>query len=142
MAYITLAQFVARFGQEELSQLLASGSAITFAVAADDASAIIDSYLEGAPSRFDALPLSPIPARILELAGEVTRYKLWGAKASQQVKDRHDAAIKFLEAIADGKRSVPGSSAGLTASGPAYDAIDRVFTTDLLEDYMRDSSLN
>ncbi len=133
--YITRQQYVARFGQEELSELLASGSALSFSAAADDAAAIIDSYLASSPTSTSALPLSPVPARVVELAGEIARYKLWGAKASEQVSERYKLAIAYLEKIASGDLVVPGSDQSPEAAAPAYTARPRVFTDDSLRGF-------
>lgn len=132
MSYITRSQYVARFGQEEISELLASGSAVSFSAAAEDASAIIDSYLESSPTKYDALPLDPVPPRIVEIAGELCRYKLWGAKASEQVAERYKAAIEYLEKIASGVFVGPGSQADQGLAAPAYIARPRVFTDENL----------
>lgn len=133
--YITRQQYVARFGQEELSELLASGSAVSFGAAADDASAIIDSYLGSSPTSTGTLPLDPVPARIVELAGEIARYKLWGAKASEQVTERYKAAIAYLEKVASGDLVVPGSDQSPETAAPAYTARPRVFTDDALRGF-------
>lgn len=139
MSYITRQQYVARFGQEELSELLASGSALSFNAAADDASAIIDSYLESSPTRSVALPLDPVPARMVEVAGEIARYKLWGAKASEQVSERYKEAIAYLEKIAAGDLVVPGSNQTADATGPAYISKPRVFDDAHLAGFMRET---
>lgn len=138
MSYITRQQYVARFGQEELSELLASGSALSFNAAAEDASAIIDSYLESSSTRSEALPLNPVPARMVEVAGEIARYKLWGAKASEQVTDRYKEAIAYLEKIAAGDLVVPGSNQTADTAGPAYTSKPRVFDDAHLAGFMRE----
>lgn len=139
MSYITSQQYVARFGQEELSELLASGSGLSFNAAAQDASAIIDSYLESSPTRAEALPLDPIPARVVEIAGEITRYKLWGAKASEQVTERYKDAIAYLEKIAAGELVVPGSNQTADTAGPAFIVKPRVFDDVSLAGFMRET---
>jgi phage gp36-like protein len=138
MTYITRSQYVDRFGQEELSELLASGSAVSFTAAAADASAIVDSYLESSPSRSSTLPLSPVPARIVEVAGEIARYKLWGAKASEQVTERYNAALAYLEKVAAGDLVVPGSDQSADNAGPAFIARPRVFDDANLAGFMRE----
>lgn len=132
MSYISRLQYVARFGQEELAELLASGAAMSFSAASEDAAAIIDSYFESSPSRKETLPLSPVPARVLELAGEITRYKLWGAKATEQVTERYKAAIAYLEKVAAGDFVIPGSAVAEDFEGPAYISKPRVFTDETL----------
>ena len=134
MSYIVLADYIARFGQEELTELLASGTATSFTAAANDATAIVDSYLESAPRKNSALPLSPVPQRIVEVTSEIARYKLFGSKATDQVKERYTEALAYLKNIASGEMVIPGSSvADDEYVGPHYVARPRVFSDENLE---------
>jgi len=135
MAYITSAEYISRFGQNEYDELLASSPGISFDVIAADASAVIDSYLAGSPSRTSTLPLDPVPPRVVELAAEITRYKLWGARASEQVETRHTAAIEYLERISGGDSAIPGETEA-TSAAPKFTAKDREFTDDNLSWYV------
>jgi phage gp36-like protein len=139
MAYCVEADFTARFGTTELSQVLDLADGRTFAAAADDASSIIDSYLASVPGRNYVLPLTaPIPGRVLELACDIARYKLWGQAAPDIVKARYDAAIEFLKGVAAGELAIVGleEEPVVGASGAIdYYAKDRVFTDDSLEGY-------
>lgn len=135
MAYLDQAGFVARFGQTELDQVLITSDGRTFAAAADDASAIIDSYLASVPGRTFTLPLASPPARVIELASDLARYKLWGQAAPEIVTARYQAAIKFLEMVAKGELSMVGLEPEPTpgvADGIDYVANDRVFTEENL----------
>lgn len=149
MPYCTEADFKARFGERELAQLLATGdfaggkaeTGRTYAAAASDADAIIDSYL--AMRGGVTLPLSPVPARVLELAADLTRYELYddvkdaGSQAGEvsAIVVRRKLALAFLERVAAGDATIPGlfpapSAAG--AAGIVVSAPERVFTAETL----------
>jgi phage gp36-like protein len=131
VAYLSQAEFLDRFGQQELSDLLQSGASLSYDSAEADAAAIIDSYLASAPGVI-AVPLATVPDRVRELCGEIARYRLWGSKASEQVQKRYDAAIAFLEKVASGEYVIPGIGETPASAGPSYLAKDRVFTDDSL----------
>jgi phage gp36-like protein len=139
VAYLAEAGFVARFGNAELEQVLITADGRTFAAAADDASSIIDSYLAAIPGRAFTLPLTGTPpGRVVELAADLTRYKLWGQAAPDIVKARYEAAIAFLEKVAAGELSIVGletePEAGVVGA-LSYSAKGRVFTDDNLAGY-------
>jgi phage gp36-like protein len=138
MSYVAQADFVARFGNAELAQVLLTADGRTFESAADDATAIIDSYLASVPGRAYVLPLVTIPGRVLELGCDITRYKLWGQAAPEIVKARYEAAIAFLEAVAKGELTIAGLEEepieGVVGA-ISYYAKDRVFTDDSLEGF-------
>jgi len=136
--YVATSDFIARFGQRELDQLLPTAPADdgrTFTAAEADASAIVDSYLASRPGRTYSLPLVTLPPRLLEVAADLVRYELYGHAAPEEVETRRDAAIAFLEKVAKGELTV----AGLTPEpvpgevfAVSYAAKDRVFTDDAL----------
>jgi phage gp36-like protein len=131
MAYATVADLVARYGEEEIKQRtdrLGAG-AIDAAVAQqalDDAAAEIDSYLA---SRY-TLPLPTAPAILSRLNCTIARYRLWEDLASDRVRQDYDDAMRFLTALARGTVSLglpdtlppqdkPGLSLSAAQSGPA-----------------------
>lgn len=171
MPYCTEAAFKARFGERELAQLLGTGdfaggkaeTGRTYAAAAADADAIIDSYLAmrgvqvplptdpegpvieimGGPSSGGTAPASVLPARIVELAADLTRYELYddvkdaGSQAGEvsAIVVRRKMALAFLERVASGDATIPGlfpapSAAG--AAGIVVSAPERVFTAETL----------
>lgn len=138
MAYCTQADLIARFGAEitELLDKDNSGSEDTNALASaiSDADALIDSYIGG---RY-TVPLSaPIPALINAISCDVTRYKLWGNRAPEHVRQRYDDAVKSLTDIAKAVASLPltDSAAATGAFGVSYDEPDRLFTMSNLSDF-------
>lgn len=117
MPYATRAEMIDRFSEAELIQLTDKGSVradrIVDAVlnrALADASAEIDGYLAG---RY-TLPLAPVPANLPLLCCDIARYRLQHNEASEAVKDRYAAAIRFLTKVATGEIAI-----GATALGEA-----------------------
>lgn len=138
MPYVTTADFIARFGQRELDQLLPQApqdDGRTFAAAEADASAIVDSYLASRPGRTYTLPLVSLPPRLVEIAADLVRYELYGNAAPEEVETRRDAAIAFLEKIAAGELTMAGLTPEPVAGevfAVSYAAKDRVFTDETL----------
>lgn len=137
MAYVTAADFIARFGTREHDQLV--GAAVAdgrvFDTIAADASAVVDSYLASRPGRTYALPLVSLPPRVLEIAADLVRFELYAAKATEEVVRRRDAAIAFLEKIASGELTMAGLTpepAPGEVTGIQYAARERVFSDDAL----------
>lgn len=150
MPYCSEAQFTERFGAKELGQLLPTGADAanpkaetgrTYAAAAADADAIIDSYL--ALRGGITLPIvGTVPPRILELAADLTRYELY-----DDVKDddtpsaivvRRKLALDFLKAVSKGEATIPGLFPDPVVAGPSTIQVyakDRVFTDDTLAGY-------
>ena len=119
MPYATLADLVARFGEQELIDQTdrLSGTNVDAAVVArvlDDASAIMSSYLAG---RY-ALPMATVPALLVGLCCDLARYALYPDAAPDLVKERYQNALKLLARIADGTLKLglsgPPAQAGLS----------------------------
>jgi len=104
-----------RFPEAELIQLTDKGpvrmDTIVDAVltkALDDASAEIDGY---AGSRY-LLPLAPVPGIVPILCCDIARYRLQVNTAGEQVKERYEAALKFLRTVANGNVKIGATAAG------------------------------
>lgn len=119
MAYATLDDLVARFGEQELIDQTdrVSGTNVNTEVVTrvlDDASAILDGYLAG---RY-ALPLATVPALLVGLCCDLARYALYPDAAPDLVKERYQNALKLLARIADGTLQLglsgPPAQAGLS----------------------------
>lgn len=73
---------------------------VTRAIA--DADATIDSYCQ---DRY-TIPLSPVPAKIRQVSVDISIYNLYSRREDVVPdirKERNQAAIRFLEKVADGK---------------------------------------
>lgn len=131
MAYATVADLVARYGEEEILQRTdrVNAGAVDHAVAnqaLDDAAAEMDGYLA---SRY-RLPLPTVPAMLGRLNCAIARYRLWEDLASERVRQDYEDAVRFLTAISRGTVSLglpdtlapedrPGLSLAAAQSGPA-----------------------
>lgn len=128
MPYCTAAAFKERFGTEEHDELLASGTDRTYAAAAADADAIIDGYIA---SRY-ALPLVTVPAFVVGIAADLTRYELYEEAPTKEVIERRKMAMDMLRDIRDGNLVLPGASVNASTPSIAVSAADPVFTEERL----------
>ncbi len=103
MPYATLQDLVDRFGYEQLAQLSDrdAGAVIDETVigrALADADAEIDGYL----TALYALPLASVPALLVRMACDLARYRLFGDRVTEQVRQLYTDAVRDLKAIASG----------------------------------------
>lgn len=140
MSYCTEADLKARFGEQEIDDLLdrdndSSADTNALASAQADSDAQIDGYLAAKYTT----PLSPVPDIIVGIACNIVRYILWGNRAPEEVRKRFEDARSQLRDIARGTITLPSTSVQLeTAGGIEYDedAYDnRVFTMSTLSDF-------
>jgi phage gp36-like protein len=164
--YITAAQLLQRFGARELAQSATpddqavvetallraviagsdtSGwdvgdvaiaeealSRITDVIA--DADQVIDMHLR----RRYTLPLSPVPTSLVRVAGDLCRYLLVEDRATDEIRNRYEAALKLLKSLADGSVTLGADDpAPATGSGgaPQVTKADSVFSRDSLQGY-------
>jgi phage gp36-like protein len=143
MPYTDSAALTARYGERELIALTdksvppAGGiNADTVARALADADAEIDSRLV---IRY-AVPVSPVPAILVDAACRITRYKLHEDRANQKVRQDYEDVIKWLADVAAGRADLPGvapATSGDPAEGANIGAVavrapPAVFTADTL----------
>lgn len=141
MAYLTEADYIARFGADELAQVLATDASLTLAAATADAESIVNGYLAAVSDRTYAVPLATVPARIVELTADLTRYELHAKKATEEISKRRDQAIAFLEAMVAGTVSIPELTPGAGAVPEVISGLDlqaecRVFSACSLRGYV------
>lgn len=142
--YITRAELEARFGVQEIADLLddnhdgseSQAEAETLTAAVADASNLIDGYLA---SRY-TLPLTSVPEIVKVWAADIARYKMWEQRAPEEVRQRYEDALGQLKDLARGNISLPPGSDGQTPGVSVADAIDgysadRIFTMDSLRDF-------
>lgn len=132
MPYCTATAFKERFGTDEHDQLLASDSGRTYAAAAADADAIIDGYIG---TRY-ALPLSTVPAFVVAIAADLTRYELYEEAPTKEVIERRKVSMDMLRDIKNGNLILPGAS---SASAPATISVAsnaRVFTDEVMDSFV------
>ena len=104
--------------------------------AIEDADGTIDAYCEG---RY-TIPLSPVPDKIRQISVDIAIYNLFsrrGDAAPEVRKDRHKEAIRFLEAVRDGKARL-GAATPAPANTPDTVSISsntRIFTRDKMSGF-------
>ncbi|WP_175784235.1 gp436 family protein [Burkholderia ambifaria] len=109
MTYCTRTDLVERFGEAKLEQVTHRSDDFGTApgpvdeqrvtAAIEDADDEINGYLRG----IYPVPLADVPKSIKRCAVDVAWYYLHANNVSELVKERYEAAIKFLRLIADGK---------------------------------------
>jgi len=102
------------------------------AAALEDADARVNSYI----AVVYTVPLSPVPATLTRIAGDIARYFLYDDRATDQVTERFNAAIAFLKDVAAGRASLGVDTAG-AAPAPAdtiqFPASQKVFAREALD---------
>jgi phage gp36-like protein len=140
VTYAVKQNLIDRFGETELAQLTDrdAGEVINDATlnrSLEDADAIINSYLQ---TRY-TLPLASVPPRIVEVACDIARYKLFEDRVTDIVRQRYVDAIAWLKDVAAGKASLGLDAAGVETESESgtvdYEANDRVFNQDALAEY-------
>jgi phage gp36-like protein len=112
--YAAQADMVARFGERELVELTDTGdvrtgeiNAAILAQALADADATINGYIG---SRYQ-LPLATVPQLLVVIACDIARYRLMSDRPTDEVRQRREDAVSWLDKIAQGKYTL-GLDAG------------------------------
>ena len=100
MSYATLDDFLTRFGEREAIDLtdrdgLGVVDEAVLGQALTDASSLVDGYVGG---RYQ-VPLSNVPAMIINVVCDLARFALCRTEASEAVKVRYEKAIGLLRDI-------------------------------------------
>ena len=145
MAYATAADLAEETSEQRLLELTDDEGGLTLEASAvqailtdqlQDASDLIDSYI----SQRYVVPLSPVPDVIESVCETITLYKLYLRRETvpDSRRDAYRDAIRWLEAVAAGKVSLPGGEVvSETAGGPqsSTTGVNRIFTRDTLVNY-------
>lgn len=138
MAYATVEDLSARFGEAEVVRLTTpegqdlAGIVATRAVAAlAGATGTIDSYLR----RRYAVPLSPVPAEIVDACCKLARYDLSfksDSYPSEQVRLAQKGTLDWLRDLAEGRAQLAGAAPAEAGTGGGAMVSDRepMFTRD------------
>jgi phage gp36-like protein len=123
-AYATLADLVDAFGQGELDEV----APLDGDVAQEDR---VEASLVSACSQADskaalryAVPVATVPPILRQVVLDIARFRLWGARASEEVRQRYEDAVDWLDDLAAGKaalidedgQSLPPPAAAVPAS--------------------------
>lgn len=141
MPYATQQDLIDAFSQEEILELsqLDDSAANTIGTAnveaaLDDASDLIDSYIGG---RY-TLPLSSTPRVLVRICCDIARYMLDRYNPREDVRQRYEDAIRWLEQVAKGVLSLGLDEAGAeppTAGSPQFLSPGRQFTNETLRGF-------
>lgn len=136
MAYADQASMVLRYGSREIIQLTDIEEPFTGAIvpavltrALDRASGMVDSYLVGRVPT----PMASPPEAIRTHCESLARYYLSTAEPGEVTRADFDAAIRYLEKVADGKIPVmpPEQAPAPAGVGPVlFNAGSKVFGRD------------
>lgn len=118
MPYATKQNLIDRFGEDELIQITdrhtrsdPENSGTIDTVVLDQAIADADAEINGYLNAY-ALPLSVVPANLIRIACDITRYYLYDDQDIETVTKRYDSAIAYLRMVASGKISLGADVAG------------------------------
>jgi len=132
MPYCTAAAFKERFGVEEHDQLLASDSGRSFAAAAADADSIIDAAVVAGGY---VVPLATVPAFVLKIAADLTRYELYEEAPTKEVRERRKEALSMLRDIREGNLLLQGSERSETVASIAVASAPMVYTEEVMANF-------
>ena len=125
MTYATADDMLARFGETELVNATdREGTGLIDAVRIGVALTAADNEIEAAIASKYSLPLASIPSRLVDLACDIARYKMYPLEAPQLVRDRYSDAKAALLRIARGDETLVISGGAPTAT--ATDAVQFV----------------
>lgn len=137
MGYATKQNLIDRFGAEELIQLtdratppagVINDTVLNQALA--DADAEADGYLG---ARY-TLPLASVPLALKRIAADIARYRLYDNRATDEVRQRYEDAVKFLRDVSR-KEATLGIDPPRIENAPQSSAAARLFTHDTLKDF-------
>ena len=98
--YASREDLVLRFGELEINRLekaLTTNESVKSAI--QDASNIADGYI----GLKYPIPLPEVPENLKIYICDIARYLLWKTKASEEVRQRYEDAISFLERVSVGR---------------------------------------
>lgn len=134
MAYTTLAELTARFGEAMLISLTDRGDIHTGTIdtaVVDQAIAEADAIIDGHVGVRYALPLAETPPLIMTLARDIAIYKLHVHATDPKIEEDYKAAMATLRDLSAGRVRLPidGKDApGTGGSGARVTDRDRTFT--------------
>ncbi|MEX0271393.1 gp436 family protein [Leptolyngbyaceae cyanobacterium UHCC 1019] len=142
MPYATQQQFIDAFGRDEAIQLtnLEDSTAEEIDVvplnrALTDASSMIDTYLGGKYT----VPFTTVPAVLIPHCLNIARYYLDRNSAREDVRQRYEDAIRWLEQLAKGILTLGLDTAQATIKPreglPDFTAGEKVYTNSSLQDF-------
>ncbi len=136
--------------QENISNLISEATLISLtddsgagevdddvvAAAIADADATVDAYCQG---RY-AIPLSPVPPKIMQISVDIAVYNLFSRSNLEMPevrKDRNREAIRFLENVAAGRISIGAGTPAPADTDHSVNmgSVDRIFSRDKMSGF-------
>ncbi len=141
MSYATQQNLIDRYGAQELQRLTDR--------ATPRANAIDDTVVAGALASAEAAansylavrmttPVDPVPLALTDAVCDIARYKLFTSVPPQEVKDRNDAAVKWLAQVGAGTAALGDQGAPTKAPSPGapkFSGAERRFTPRSMRDF-------
>lgn len=106
MTYATRQDLAQHYGQDEIDQREAMLGASAVDTALTGADALIDGYLA---TRY-SLPLTAVPANLVQFAAAIARYELLGDAATERARTDYQDAVQWLKDIAAGRALLQAAS--------------------------------
>ena len=118
MSYATQEDLLDAFGLDELVQLTdKTGAGAINPIMIDEALAWADSFIDSKISARFALPVAaPYPQRLVEIAKDLARYRLYKSVPPEFIRQTYDDALKQLNDVRDGKESFGLNVSGIESS--------------------------
>jgi len=141
MAYCTLDDIKDMMDAEEIIRFTDDADAGVVNTSVTDkaiagADALIDSHIG---TRY-TVPVSPVPDIIVDLASDIAIYKIYSRRsgAPDEIRQKYDDAVKYLEKVAAGKIIIPDATSAPTSS--SNDAViitssDKIFSRDKMKGF-------
>jgi phage gp36-like protein len=82
-----------------------------------------------------AVPLSPVPDLVVDLACDLARWRLWADRASDAVTERARVARATLDRLAKGQLVLDVAAAPASGGSVLFDGPGQVFTADALRGF-------
>lgn len=142
MPYTTLADLTARYGDRMLVALTDRGAMATGAIdtaVVDKAIADTDAVIEGYIGARYAIPVSPVPPILADIAGAIAIWKLHIGGADPKVEADYKEALRSLREIAAGVITLAAAgvaAAQKDATGVQLTDRERPFTADNLKGFI------
>lgn len=134
MTYATKQSMIEQFSERELAELTDDlAHAVIDDIVLGRALAFADDLINAKLRERYSVPLASPPPVIVDYAGDIARYRLYGDAVPELVAARFAQAIAFLNDVALGRAGLPVVSP--TGGMPQAAAADRVFTPETLSDY-------
>lgn len=136
MAYCTLDNIKAMMDEEDLISFTDDvGAGVVDTDVTDEAIADADAEIDSYVMTRYSVPLNPVPAIIKKQSVDIAIYNICSRRqrVSDEVRQRYEDVIKFLEKVPAGKVGIAGA-----ASAPASSSNDAVTITSNTKIFSRD----